>query len=246
MKPDYKKYYFSLTAAICFSILSVAQGNSKGYKENIEMNFDSKGIINVVSTIKYNASVWDYMKQQHGTDPSVLKNVIKRQFPKYQITDYDIKNDEMERTSTIKFSILGALKVNENGKWIAELDSKNPDITKISETQFLLVEEEEAQTSKINLPKSAAGAKIEKDSFGKAILTYSAPIGGGGIGNFIKYLGFITIAAGGFLFYKNSKLNPAQKNNSGNQTIGYRQPKQINESVTILEPEPQKNLKENK
>jgi hypothetical protein len=77
-------------------------------------------------------------------------------------------------------------------------------------------------------------------------LTYSAPIGGGGIGNFIKYLGFLTIAVGGFLFYKNSKLNPAQKNNSGNQTIGYRQPKHINESVTILEPEPQKNLKENK
>jgi hypothetical protein len=233
---------FCIINTLCF-LNTNAQESAKGYKENIEMNFGDKGEVAVVSNIKYNAATWDYIKQQHGTDPSVLRNNIKRQFPKYQIVDFDIKNDDMERTSTIKFSLLGSLKVNENGKWVAELESKNPDITKISDTKFLMVDEGSAQTSKINLPSSASDAKIEKDSFGKAILTYTAPASGGSFGNILKYLGFLVIAFGGFIFYKNRRLNTP--NQPIYKKIDSHQAKHIDDAIIINQPQTEDLKKKN-
>jgi hypothetical protein len=230
MKFIHLKYHLiALFAIVCIN----SHAQDKGYKETIEMNADEKGDVTVISNIKYNAATWDYVKQRHGTDPSVLKNVFKKAFPKYQLTDFDIKNDDMERISTIKFKILGSLKLDAKGKWIAELDSKNPDITKISETQFLLVNEGNAQTLKINLPSSASGAKIEKDSFGKAVLTYNAPVSGGLFGNIIKYLGFLVIAGGGFLFYKSMTAKTKMIPHTGNQKIDYNKQKHIDDAVVI-------------
>ena len=237
MKRTFSKFQI-LLFLLCFSCsLTDAQESSKGYKETLEMNADEKGDLTVVSNIKYNAATWDYIKQQHGTDPSVLKNNIKRQFPKYVVTDFDIKNDDMERTGTIKFKIQGSIKINENGKWVAELDSKNPDITKLSETQFLLVDEENAQTSKINLPKSASDAKIEKDSFGKAILTYNAPVNGGGPGTIIMYLGILLAATGGFMYFKNRQLRTVIiSEQNGKRIAAHKQDKYIDEAVTLNMP----------
>jgi hypothetical protein len=213
-----------------------AQEMKKGYKESIEMTADEKGDVIVASSIKYNAQTWDAVKQMHMTDASVMKNMLKKAFPKYQLSDFDIKNDDMERATNAKFKLLGSLKIDDNGKWIAELDSKNPDITKVSDKQFLLVDEESAQTLKINLPKSASNAKVEKDNFGKAILTYTAPISGGGPGNIIKYLGFLVAAAGGFLFFKNRKLNTVVISNGQQQKVDYHQPKHIDKASIVNEP----------
>jgi hypothetical protein len=238
MKMIRLKYNSFLLLLLCSSTTVMAQESAKGYKENLEMNIDEKGDISVATNIKYNAATWDYIKQAHGTDPSVLKNNIKRQFPKFVVTDFDIKNDDMERTSTIKFKIQGSIKVNENGKWVAELDSKNPDITKLSETQFLLVDETNAQTSKINLPKSASNTKVDKDSFGKAILTYNAPFNGGSLGTIIKYLGILLAAAGVFLLYKNRKLHTLAVSERNNKKIITNRPAAyIDDAILVNTPE---------
>jgi hypothetical protein len=240
MKITNLKYFIASFIIFCSFITCIAQELPKGYKTTMEMNTDEKGDIAVNSTTKYNAQFWDYVKQTKGIEPSVLKNALKRQFPKYQLTDFEIKSDEMERTSTVKFIIHGLLKLDANGKWIADLETKNPDITKVSDNQFLLVDETTAQTLKINLPKSASGAKVEKDSFGKAILTYTAPIGGGGFGNILKYFGFLLAAGGVFLFFKNRKLNTITVNDPKHQKINYQQTKQIDDAVVINQ-----NIKEN-
>ena len=208
MKSVCIKLYLITLFIICFTVVLQAQELSKGYKVAMEMNFDEKGDVAVSTVTKYNASYWDYMKATKALEPSIMKNTLKRQFPKYLLTDFEMdnKSGEDDRTSKIKFKILGSLKLSANGKWIADLDTKSPDITKISDTKFVLVDESSAQTIKINLPESASGAKIENDAFGKAILTYSAPIKGGMVGNIIKYLGFLVIAAGAFIFYKNNSI----------------------------------------
>ncbi|MGC4103666.1 hypothetical protein [Ferruginibacter sp.] len=226
------KYFATLLIAVCFTTGLRAQ-DDKGYKETLEMNVDDKGEMTVVSKIVYNAATWASIKQQHGTDKSVLKNLFKAQFPKYVLTDFDISDDDMERTINIKFKILGGLKLDENGKWMAELDSKNPNITKITETQFLMVDEASAQTSKINLPKSASDAKIEPDAFGKAILSFSAPVGGGMFGTIIKYLGILVAAGGAFLFFKGGKLNALFVKDPKNKKIDYKQQKHIDDAIVI-------------
>jgi hypothetical protein len=141
----------------------------------------------------------------------------------------------MERTTNSKFKILGLLKLDESGKWIADLDTKNPDITKVSDNQFLLIDETNAQTLKIILPKSASNAKVEKDNFGKSILTYTAPISGGG-GNILKYIGFLIVAGGIVLFFKNRSLNTIVVNNPKHQKIDYHSTKNIDDAVVINQP----------
>jgi hypothetical protein len=221
---------------------SFSQASEKGYKVNMEMNADEKGDIEVVATTKYNAQYWDYMKANRTLEPSIMKTTMLRVFPKYKLIDFDIKSDEMERTATVKFKVLGSMKMDDNGKWIADLETKNPDITKISDTKFMLVDEASSQTMKINLPSSASGAKIEKDNFGKAILTYTAPVSGGGMGNIIKYLGILVAAGGAFLFWRSRKLNTVVVDTPQNKNINFNQPKHIDDAV-VINPVPDEKLK---
>lgn len=230
-----KLKYYIVTVLVC-CCLGKAFGQDKGYKVNMEMTVDEKGDAAIDISTKYNAQLWDVIKQNHNADASVLKNNWKRQFPKYQLTEFDIKTNEMENTVISKFKILGMIKLDESGKWVANLDQKDPNITKINDVQFLLVDEATALTLKINLPKSASGAKIEKDAFGKSILTYSAPISGGGLGNIIKYLGFLVAAGGIFLFFKGGGLKTIVVNDGKNKKIEYHQAKKIDDAVVINTP----------
>ena len=113
-----------------------------------------------------------------------------------------VRNEEMERTYHATFTILGLLKLDGEGKWIAELDTKDPDITKISETQYVLVDEDLARSYKVILPSTAINSKLEKDAFGKAYLTYYAPVSSGS-SKLLKYGGYLLAASGVFLFIKN-------------------------------------------
>jgi hypothetical protein len=89
------------------------------------------------------------------------------------------------------------------------------------------------QNITINLPANASNAKVENNSFGKAVLTYNAPVSGGMMGNIIKYLGFLVIAAGGFLFYKSMSSKTRMITNTGNQKIDYNKQKHIDDAVVI-------------
>ena len=101
------------------------------------------------------------------------------------------------------------MNVDKNGKWSTDLDQKNPDITKLSDKDFLLIEE--GNSLKVHLPEGTTDAKIEKNSFGKAILTYPADLSGP-MGNWPLYLGLGMLVAGGFLLFRNmqkQKVTPA-------------------------------------
>jgi hypothetical protein len=219
---------------LCPALQMHAQEMPKGYKVNMELNIDEKGDVGIVITAKYNAQFWDAIKQNHGSDPSVLKNIWKKQFPKYQLTEFSFPNADMDQTIVSKFKLLGMMDVDSKGKWIAALDQKDPNITKINDNQFLLVDEATALTMKINLPSSATGTKIEKDAFGKAILTYTAPVSGGMMGNIIKYLGFLVAAGGILLFFKNrGNLNTIFVKDASHKKIDFHEARKIAEAVVI-------------
>lgn len=230
------KYCLSIFLICCCSIHIQGQTMPKGYKINMEMTADEKGDASIIITAKYNAQLWDAIKQNHGSDPSVLKNIWKKQFPKYQLTEFSFPNADIDQTITSKFKILGMLKVDADGKWVAELDQKDPNITKLTENSFMLIDEATALNLKINLPASASDAKVEKDSFGKAVLTYNAPVSGGGIGNIIKYLGFLVAAGGIFLFFKGGGMKTIVVSDQKTKKIEYPQTKKIDDAVVINTP----------
>lgn len=179
-----------------------------GMKTTIDITIDDKGGAICQYSSKYNAAMWDNFQQTTGKNTSILKNQLIRTFPKYVLSDFSYTQDDNERTNKVKFKIDGMMVVNQNGKWTADLDQKDPDITKVSETEFLLMQD--GNTLKIHLPAGTTGAKVEKDSFGKAQLTYPATEGGM-MGNIFLYIGIAAILGGSFLVYRNRNTKPAMR-----------------------------------
>ncbi len=225
---------FFLTAIFLF-YCSTATAQDKGYKVKIEMNAAENGEVEITYVATYTASYWDYMKTSRSLEHSIMKSAMERQYPKYKVTNFSIKPDEDARTATVKYKVLGLLKLDDNGKWIAELDTKKPEIEKLSDNKFLVSLDEDGikQNITINLPSSASNAKVEPNSFGKAELTYTAPVSTGGMGNILKYLGFAVIAGGIFLFFKTKKINTVYVNAPKQQNIQYNQTKNIDDVVVI-------------
>lgn len=185
----------------------------QGYKTSIDMTMDEVGAVNCEFSTKYNAAAWDNFTRTIGNNTSILKNMLIRTFPKYILSDFNYSQDAGERTNNMKFKIDGMLRINKNGRWMADLEKKDPDITKISDREFLLLFE--GNTMKIHLPEGTSDAKIEKDTFGKALLTYPAEETGM-TWKILIFLGIALALAGGFLLYRNLK---AQKSAPALRTV---------------------------
>ncbi len=175
---------------------------------------DDLGNAEVAVSMKLNASQWDAFKRNYGNNTSILKRGMTDALPKYFLSDFKYSEEPMDRTYTMKFNVKGLSNVGKNGKWEAELESKNPDITKLSDREFVMTQDMMSdgmliqQTQKLHLPSGASGAKVEKDSFGKAVLTYST--GTGLVPTIINIAGILLIIAGCVLFYINQTV---KKNN---------------------------------
>src|SRR5206468_8803258 len=84
-------------------------------------------------------------------------------------------------------------------------------ITKLSDNAFLMTEDVLTngvliqQTIKLYLPAVAKGAKVEKDSFGKAEITYTT--GQDFISKAITGLGVLLILFGCWFYYKSFHIN---------------------------------------
>ncbi|MEP7252016.1 MAG: hypothetical protein ABI683_06535 [Ginsengibacter sp.] len=191
-----------------------AQEVVQGLKQVFDITMDDLGNAEVEVSMKLNASQWDAFKRNMGNNTSVLKRGMIDALPKYYLTDFNYSEEQMDRTYKMKFKVLGLCTTNKNGKWEAELESKNPDITKLSDKEFVMTQDMMSdgmliqQTQKLHLPSGASDAKVEKDSFGKAMLTYST--GPGMVHTAINIGGILLIICGGFLFYKNQT---SRKNN---------------------------------
>lgn len=198
-----------------------------GVKTTVDITVDNVGDAVCDFKYKYNAAYWDYFTKTIGNNTSIIKNNILRVFPKYNLTDFDYSQKSDERTNTVKFKILGMVYIDKNGRWTADLDTKNPDITKISDKDYLLMES--GNQIKIHLPAGTSDSKIEKDSFGKAVLTYPADETGG-TGKMFMIGGLVLMAAGGFLLYRNMKapkLKTMYGRETAKQSLGTSAGKQI-------------------
>ncbi|MBI1341704.1 MAG: hypothetical protein GC171_02085 [Terrimonas sp.] len=181
----------------------MGQDDSRGFKTTMDLSINDVGSVICEVSNKYNASYWDYFTKTVGNNTSIINNQLKKLFPKYYLSDFNHSQDANERSNTVKFKIEGMMNINKNGKWEADLERKDPNITKISDKEFMLIEEGESM--KIHLPSGTHDAKVEKNSFGKAILTYT-PHTGGGMGTVLRFLGIAVALAGvGLLFMNRSR-----------------------------------------
>ncbi|MBV9987302.1 MAG: hypothetical protein JO301_06460 [Chitinophagaceae bacterium] len=205
-----KKLTIKLIA--CYLLLQLsgfqtrAQEVVQGLKQKFDITIDELGNANIEVSMKLNAERWENFKRNTGNNQSIMKRDIEKSLPKHYLTDFAYSEDAMERTYTIKMKALGLCKLNKDGKWQADIEAKNPDITKLSDNEFVMNEDVLTsgvlvqQTQKLHLPSGASGAKVEKDSFGMAIVTYKTGLGWGH--KLANYLGIGLLLAGAGLFFK--------------------------------------------
>lgn len=209
------KTKFLKIASCCFLVIAFYYGRAQqaevvqGLKQVFDITMDDKGNAAVEVSMKLNASQWDAFKRTIGNNTSILKREMEKALPKYFLTDFGYSEDQMERSYKVKFNVLGLATLNKGGKWEAKLESKNPDITKLSDREFVMTQNMTTngmlinQTQKLHLPSGAGNAKVEKDSFGQAVMTYSTSTGL--VPRLVTYGGILLMLAGGWLLYKNQQ-----------------------------------------
>ncbi len=211
---------FFLKITMCLALSSIitsvhAQQVVEGLKQVFDVKMDDKGNAEVEVTMKLNASQWEnYKRSPLSNNNSILKKEMERALPKYYLSDFKYSEEPMERTYKIGFDILGLSTLGKGGKWQSKLETKNPDVTKLSDREFVITQNMTTnglfinQTQKIHLPSNANNAKIEKDSFGNSLMTYSTTIGL--MSRILTYAGVLLALAGAWLVYRNSQKS---KNN---------------------------------
>jgi hypothetical protein len=211
-----KKIFITLFACcLClqFSICIHAQKVYQGLKQTIDMIIDKLGNADIDVSMNLSAAQWDNFKRNVGNNVSLIKRSMERALPKYYLTDFNYTEQAMDRTYDVKFKALGICSMNRNGLWEAKLETKKPDITKLSDREFVMTEDVLTngalvqQTIKLHLPSVAQGAKVQKDSFGKAEVTYKT--GQDIVSKLLTALGIILILSGCWWYYRNlqSKKN---------------------------------------
>lgn len=163
------------------------------------------GDAHIEASSTLDAAGWDNYKRMYGNNPEILKRQMERGFPGYFLQNFNYKEEVMNRRWILSFDALGLSKINSKGRWEIELNSKNPDITKLSDHNFVLTSNFATQGSllqeidNISFPAAASNIKQDKDAFGKATFTYSLSPGGGLGGMLALSLGIILMIAGALL-----------------------------------------------
>ncbi len=193
-----------------FSLNLNAQEIIKPLKVNIEFLVDKYGNAKTSYSMKMTASQWDNFKRGMGNNQSLLKRTMERAMPAYFLSDFEYKEDAMDRSYQLSFNAYGVCKPGADGRWHAELGEKNPDITKLSDNSYMIISEMSSgggliqANQKIIFPGEASDIQVDKDAFGKALFTFKMS-GASGSGKMMMYGGIGLIVLGLFLGWKNSR-----------------------------------------
>ena len=215
MKTVYKKIAGGLILslsliAIAFNAYSqVTPEDPTSLVQDFTVNLDKLGNATMVLTQKMNASQWATFKtSQIYNDPAMAKRDMERSMSTYVIDDFKRDMDEMNRQVTLTLKVISYAQYKGNGQWSLKIDSKNPQVTKLTDKAYMITGNAVMGNSlvqqifKIYFPGGASDVKQATDEFGKAIFTYNA---GGGFLSYLKWnniVGVILILAAAFLFIK--------------------------------------------
>jgi hypothetical protein len=208
-----------------FSINIYAQDNTLGtmMESNIDIRVDSLGAGHISYTMKFNASVWQPINQLLGNNPALLKKGLEDEMPSAFLSDYKFEKNDFDRTIKLSFVAYGIGKMDKKGKWIFELDSKDPKTEQLGNNKFLNISTEDFggiacnQRQIIELPSNASNAKMETSAQGKKQITCNIPIAGtnsGGIMKYIKLIGGGVLALAGLVW-----LVVVSKDNRSKQSL---------------------------
>lgn len=218
MKTIYKKIgsglflSFSLLTIALNTFAQVTPEDPTSLVQEFTINLDKLGNATMVLNQKMTASQWATFKtSQIYNDPAMAKRDMERSMSTYVIDDFKRDMDEMNRQVTLTLKVSSYAQYKGNGQWSLKIDSKNPQVTKLTDKAYMISGNAAMGNSlvqqifKIYFPGNASDVTQTTDEFGKAIFTYNA---GSGIMTYFKWnniVGILLILAAVFFLLKSQK-----------------------------------------
>lgn len=194
-----------------------AQQQIDALKQNINFHIDSLGNAHMTVTMNLNASQWNNFKAMIGNNVAILKRSMERALPSYFLDNFKYSEDAMIQSYTLQFDALGVSKIDQQGKWIAELDSKSPDVTRVSDRLYLVHSTTSSggslieQNIKVSFPDESSNIKVDKDAFGKAYFSFKQPAPSSRSIIWLFSGGLFLFAGLGWFFYSSGKIKESFK-----------------------------------
>ncbi|MFZ6050487.1 hypothetical protein [Halocola ammonii] len=169
--------------------------------QQIDMRIDSIGDAHLKVSMEMNAQQWEGWVQSYGNNPAALKREMERALPSYFLDDFKFEKDDMNRSFELTFKAYGACDVDRKGRWTMNTETKDANVTELTERKFMMVESPQEyggsirQTTTVTLPNQAENVKIDTDAFGKTVFVFEMDEPGGGM-NYTQWAGIFLLVVG--------------------------------------------------
>jgi len=176
--------------------------------QEIDYKIDRYGDAHMELRQKMTALQWQNFKVSPvAQNPTVFKRDLERSMSTLLLEDFKNEMLEDSRTSLTRVVVRSMATYKGNGKWEIKLDSKNPNITKISDHAYMVTSNLMAggniiqQLQKVFFPENASQLKQDTDNFGNAVFTYTLNVEYTPF-NFLMWVGIAILLAGaGWLLF---------------------------------------------
>lgn len=197
-----------IVMALSFPV--IAQTN---FTQTMTYRVHDKGSAAVELTQKMNAQQWQMFKANvNASNMAVKKRDMERMLPMVVLKNFKYSDDDIERTSKFTFDIDGIAEYTGNNKWSIKLESKNPQIEKLTDNSYMLTSNSATVDGgvyqviqKVHLPEKATSIEVNKDAFGMAKLDYNLKSESGGLPIMLIGGSILTLAGAGLFVIKKKK-----------------------------------------
>ena len=171
---------------------------------NIRSTIDALGDGQVKLEMKMNAAQWAEWKQQYGSNPSLFKRDMFKMFSQYELTDFKLDQDDMNRTAVVTIHGKGMAVYQGDGVYELELgDELGSGEMVDGEFRVTYTEAQGPNTislidHRIQTPKGARDLKVATSRTGEEVLRYELDTSGGGMP--WKIISLVLALIGGGLF----------------------------------------------
>jgi hypothetical protein len=154
---------------------------------NTAIKVDRFGDGTMTVKFKLSASEWGPWKQNFGDRPDLVRRNLRQQFACYELGEFDLDKDDVEREATATIAMRGAIKLRRDGsreiavpKSMRKVSNTSHEWIFTSASHANPYEPVKTETTHIVLPPEAVNIQFQESNSGEHALIYEIPAPGGG------------------------------------------------------------------
>jgi len=195
-------------AHLCMLVLLVLIASVPARADNLQtinidetLNVDPIGNADMVIKFKLTASQFNAWQAKYGQNSSLLKRDLSKYVSKYDTSDWDVQEKQMDREVTVSLKARGVLKYHGDGEFEFTIPKAWRGGDRTNNTYSFNYVESIGQgqiaqhTEKVILPERATNFRDATSEEGDKVIKYTLPASTGG-GGWMLWLGILAMIGG--------------------------------------------------